>query len=116
ELSGATIGYVAAINLHKIPPPIFVQYSTTAHLTTTKSPTTPLLVSTMTTVTTTQGASLSQVVAVAGGCDSTWLQAVAVAVVTSGCGSRWLQQQVAVRGRCSKWSQVAAVAGGRGGT
>ncbi|VIO93038.1 Uncharacterized protein BM_BM9011 [Brugia malayi] len=59
EFSEATIGYVAAINLHKIPPPIFVKYSTTAHLTTTNSPTTPLLVSTMTTVTTTRGASLN---------------------------------------------------------
>ncbi|KAK6111843.1 hypothetical protein QQG55_45245 [Brugia pahangi] len=59
EFSKAIIGYVAAINLHKIPPPIFVKYYTTAHLTTTKSSTTHLMVSMLTTVTITQGASRS---------------------------------------------------------
>ncbi|VDM92924.1 unnamed protein product [Onchocerca ochengi] len=58
EFSQYSIGYVAAINLHRIPPPIFLEYSSTASLTTTELTTTPLIVSTMTTVTTTQTASL----------------------------------------------------------
>ncbi|CAG9540153.1 unnamed protein product [Cercopithifilaria johnstoni] len=59
EMNRHAIGYVAAINLHRIPPPIFLKYSTTADLITTESATTSLMVSTMTTVTTTQGVSLS---------------------------------------------------------
>ncbi|KAL3993607.1 hypothetical protein ACH3XW_18255 [Acanthocheilonema viteae] len=59
EMNRHSIGYVAAINLHRISPPIFLKYSTTVDLTTTELTTTPLMVSTMTTVTTTQAASLS---------------------------------------------------------
>ncbi|VDK89383.1 unnamed protein product [Litomosoides sigmodontis] len=59
ETSGYSIGYVGSINIHRIPPPIFQQYSTTADVTTTELATTPFIVSTVTTVTTTQGASLT---------------------------------------------------------
>ncbi|KAM3720093.1 Phosphoglucomutase-like protein [Dirofilaria immitis] len=58
ELGQHSIGYVAAINLNRIPSPIFVDHSTTVSSTTTEPTTTSLVVSTMTTVTTTQSASI----------------------------------------------------------